>query len=64
MCYKEIMPNRHLYNIPSSKLASLDCEDFRASYGPAGGGEIQPLLRAVYLGGSGRRERTGRLTET
>ena len=27
MDYKEIMPNRHLYHIPSSKLASLDCED-------------------------------------
>ena len=50
MDYKEIMPNRHLYHIPSSKLSSLDCEDCRASYGPSGGGEIQPLLRAVYLG--------------
>ena len=34
MDYKEIMPNRHIYHIPSSKLASLDCEDCRASYGP------------------------------
>ena len=64
MDYKEIMPNRHLYHIPSSKLASLDCEDCRASYGPSGGGEITPLLRAEYLGGSGRRERTRGRTET
>ena len=32
MMQMTMMPNRHLYNIPSSKLPSVDC---RASHGPS-----------------------------
>ena len=58
-----MMPNRSLFNIQSSKITSLDWARTAEPHTARPVAAKSPLLRAENLGGSGRRERTGRPTE-